>query len=520
MKKLFNFLVVLGMICMLYSCSSSSDDSSPLTCEQIWDADSKAAPNAVVLFADNDVLPFAVLAQGDGSAASPFDMSEGPVSISESGEYYVKGATTTDANVITVTGSSDTIDVTLHFDNVSIKPATTGTPLKVTNANVTLEIDNEDCALDAKGANNLGISLDNKSSLTINGDASNSEARLEVSGGDSSPAIGGDNFTSITINGSRITAKAGSGDAPAIGVVGDKNTCGPITINGGIIHATASGNATAIGAGQGSASGSETVVDNITINNGTVIASSTQAGIGVASSNSNFASNAHVFINGGNVVDDNSTTPAGNQPQQNQTQSPADVYQVKITMTGIPDASQVLYVDSIGTGLILDNTTPLDYTYGIKDVVTVDSTTAVTVWLPLNTKINGLNMISADGSGVFPYTGTQATVANNTTGAIADAAKGAQIDKPLFTVTVKSPYANSLGADIKAVEVKPGMHAEINLSDNATMPRCYKAASSVEFFTDAACKNAFDNSTALILDNLTLYTKLDQDQSQGSQQQP
>lgn len=236
--------------------------------------------------------------------------------IKEDGEYFITGTYPEDG-VPTQNEYGSTKSVIYIYINVTAT-------ITLENVNITLTGENQcpftafeanDVTLILKGENilsnskngdapGLWVPKEYMSKITIkNGQDEENPGKLVVSSTSDWPAIGGDGYNEINIEGGIIEAIGGV-DSPGIGAFNEADSYSSINITGGIVTAIGKGHGsgigtmfnsgtilisggivTAISEGSGSGIGGETMYgDNtITITGGTVTASSTH-GVGIGDS--------------------------------------------------------------------------------------------------------------------------------------------------------------------------------------------------------------------------------------------
>ena len=255
-----------------------------------------------------------------------FNINEGNVNITQSGNYTIEGTGNATTNTISVTGSNITATITLNNVNIDASNQTYNAAFRAKGygqSNVHLTIILERTNSLKSGRSWAGLTWNNSnnnSTLKIKGDGS-----LTAIGGWAGAGIGGciqRSGENITINGGTVTATGGRGAAGigggALGsgenitIIGGTVTAaggdkgagiggGPqrsgenITITGGTVTATGGDQAAGIGGGGEGGPGK-----NITIAGGTVTATGGWTGAGIGGGAS--GSGENITINGGTVT--------------------------------------------------------------------------------------------------------------------------------------------------------------------------------------------------------------------------
>ena len=213
-----------------------------------------------------------IASYANDAGAKTFNINDGSVNITQSGNYTINGTGQTTPNTISVTGSNITATITLNNVNIDASnqiynAAFCAKSYDQSNVYLTIKLKGTNSLKSAAGAGLMWCNSDKDSMLEIKGDGS-----LTATGAPNCAGIGGGSGNNITIAGGTVTATGGAvGGMPGggAGIGGGSYGSGEnITITGGTVIATGGTGAAGIGGGYlGSGK-------NITITGGSVKASS------------------------------------------------------------------------------------------------------------------------------------------------------------------------------------------------------------------------------------------------------
>ncbi len=248
------------------------------------------------------------------AAATEHDISQGNITITDSGEHIITGTTTT--NKITIEGGTPT--VTVKNVNITLNQ---GCPLTVHSSDFTLIIEGENtfksgnCAgIDVAGGRQITIKENENVKGTLNATGGNNcsgiggggwgsggtiiilSGTINANGGSNGSGIGGGQYAKggdVIVRGGTVTA-TGGGSGAGIGGGGDGGDGGTFTIYGGTVTATGGGSAAGIGGGNGGAGGT------VLVNGGTVTATGGNNGAGIGGGSG--SAGGDFTINKGNVT--------------------------------------------------------------------------------------------------------------------------------------------------------------------------------------------------------------------------
>ena len=228
-----------------------------------------------------------------------FNINDGSVNITKSGNYTINGTGQATPNTISVTVSGIAAKITLNNVNIDVSNQSYNAAFCAKSygqSNVHLTIILQGTNSLKSGEERAGLmwnNSDNSSMLEIEGDGS-----LTATGGKNAAGIGSNwsrngGTRNITITGGTVIATGGYG---AAGIGGDRgNSAENIKIAGGTVTATGGDGAAGIGGG-GSGSG-----ENITITGGTVTATGGGGAAGIGGGRQG-GSGKNITITGGTVT--------------------------------------------------------------------------------------------------------------------------------------------------------------------------------------------------------------------------
>ncbi len=244
-----------------------------------------------------------IASYADDTNTKTFNINDGSVNITQSGNYTIEGTGYATSNTISVTGSGIKATITLNNVNIDVSNQNQKAAFLAKNYYLSNYQSNVHLTIILTGTNSLksgrdwaGLAWNNRnndSTLEIKGDGS-----LTATGGKNGAGIGSswnhDGGTrNIKITGGTVIATGGYG---AAGIGGDRgNSAENITITGGTVTATGGDGAAGIGGG-GSDSGK-----NITITGGTVTATGGDGAAGIGGGRQG-GSGENITITGGTVT--------------------------------------------------------------------------------------------------------------------------------------------------------------------------------------------------------------------------
>ena len=264
------------------------------------------------------------------AAATEHDISQGNVTITDSGEYIITGTTT--KNTITIEGGNPTVtvkDVSIDLSGSNVS----GSPLTVNSTDFTLIIEGENTFKSGSKGAGIGVAGGNKITIkenegvagTLNATGANQYSGIGGGGG-----TGGDGGT-IIIESGTVTATGGEYGAGIGG--GWYSGGGEVIVKGGTVTATGGEYGAGIGGGHSGGGGTFTIYDGtvtatggyngagigsgyysegvgtFTIYGGTVIANGGNSGAGIGGGY--YGDGGTIIIEGGTVTATGGTSAAG-----------------------------------------------------------------------------------------------------------------------------------------------------------------------------------------------------------------
>lgn len=163
-----------------------------------------------------------------GRAETSYDVTNGNVEITETGDYKITG--TTSSNTVVINASGQEVNITISELNIDVNKTNEACAFNIQAGTVNLTLEGKNVL--KSGSHYAGLQVPGGSTLTIKGDG-----ELNATGGSDGAGIGGKDYSSvgtIIITGGTVTATGGYSGAGIGG--GHSGAGGTVIITGGTIN--------------------------------------------------------------------------------------------------------------------------------------------------------------------------------------------------------------------------------------------------------------------------------------------